>query len=490
MVTDTRPPAVNSERLRALFDDIKGFGGSAGTAGFNRIAFSDADMEARRWLARQMEEAGLAVRWDGAGNVFGRWGDPEAAAIMVGSHLDTVAEGGAFDGAVGVCAAFECVRAMREAGVEPIVPVEIVATSGGAGRFGAALGARAMIGEIGHGWIENAADINGLRLVDAMERQQLNASAILDAARPPGSVRAFLQLDVEQGPVLEANGQTIGVVEAASGLCNWRVTMTGVAHHSGTTPMEMRSDAFAGLAEIAATIPSIIRIVGGANSRVTIGRVELSPNRADIVPSRAIFELIIRDTSEKVMKGLAAAFRSLINRVATSRILDVAVEEAAWVAPAELDAGLARTIEQEAKRLDLAYMRLASGAGHDAEVMQALCPSALIFVPSRNGIAHAPQEWTDWAHFEQGAALLLATLCRLCQVAAAEGPVAVAAPAIPPEGREQVKEAEDGHGPSIPDADEAKRSEEPDKKKTAEEEDEDDLDFDFELDEIALREDD
>src|SRR5690606_37150145 len=184
-------------------------------------------------------------------------------------------------------------------------------------------------------------------------------------------------------------------------------------NHSGTTPMELRSDAFAGPAEIAAAIPSVIRAVGGEQSRVTVGKVRLFPNYPHTIPGEAVFNLIIRDTDETVLKALAASFREWIDRTAQTRRLSVAVEETSWLSPVKLDAGIAAMVDAEAKHLGLAYMRMPSGAGHDAQTMQALCPSALIFVPSRGGITHSPGEWTDWADIEGGASLMLAALVRL-----------------------------------------------------------------------------
>ncbi|HET7411619.1 MAG TPA: Zn-dependent hydrolase [Pararhizobium sp.] len=413
MADRAQSPRINSERLRALLDGVNAFGHSAGTGGFNRPAFSDADMAVRRWFAGQMKEAGLVVRRDGAGNLFGRLGGEGGPVVMIGSHLDTVPEGGAFDGALGACIALESVRALRDAGIEPAIPIEVVATSDEEGRFGGMLGSQAIAGQIDHAWIEQAVDADGLRLSEAMAAQGLDPLAIPNAARPAGMIRAFLELHVEQGPVLEAQRKSVGIVEAVSGICHWQVTLVGRANHSGTTPMDMRSDAFAGLAEIAAMIPTVIRDTGGEQSRVTIGKVRLFPDHPHTIPGRAVFNLIIRDVDEDIMQAMASVFRDLIGRISGKHRLEASIDEMSWLAPAALDAGIASILETEAKRLGLAYMRMPSGAGHDAQTMQAICPSALIFVPSRAGISHAPEEWTDWADIENGAALYLATLCRL-----------------------------------------------------------------------------
>lgn len=407
-------PSIRVDRLRALLDGVNQFGRSEETGGFNRPAFSDADLEARRWFAEQMEQTGLHVRWDAAGNLFGRWGPDDGPVVMAGSHLDTVIEGGAFDGSLGVCVALECVCALKDAGIEPAFPVDIVATSDEEGRFGGMLGSQAICGQVAPQWIEQASDSDGVRLADAMAAQHLHAGAIPDAAWPKGAIRAFLELHIEQGPALKAEGKTVGIVDAVSGLSNWQVTLDGAANHSGTTPMSLRADAFAGLAEIAATIPSVIRIVGRDDTRITIGKVDLVPNHAHTIPGRAVFNLIIRDPDETVMKPVTAAMRSLIGRIAGKHKLAHSIDEMSWIAPARLDPELADQVEAEAERLGLDCMRMVSGAGHDAQTMQSVCPSVLIFVPSEDGVSHSPLERTEWSDIEKGAALYLATLQGLC----------------------------------------------------------------------------
>ena len=405
-------PEINSERLKTLLDGINAFGRAEG-GGFNRIGFSDADMAVRDWFAREMETDGLTVTRDGANSVFGRYGAANAPAIMVGSHLDTVASGGAFDGALGAAVALESVRAMKEAGFTPARPIEVVATSEEEGRFGGMLGSQTIAGLVTRDWLESAADADGLLLTDAMRAQGLEPSAILSSARPKGSIEAFLELHIEQGPVLEREATAIGLPEGATGIVNLHVRLSGIANHSGTTPMDMRADAFAGLAEIAVQIPALIAASGSKDARITIGKVELSPNHPHTIPGEAVFTLIIRDAREEVMRGLQARFGEVAGAVARKHGLTLSIEENSFIAPVAFDAGLIDMLEAEARRLDLPARRMISGAGHDAQTMTALCPSAMIFVPSRNGISHAPEEHSDWADIEKGAQLMLSALMRL-----------------------------------------------------------------------------
>ena len=415
MPDSARSPRINPERLQTLLDGVNAFGRSAETGGFNRLAFSDADMAVRQWFGEEMWASGLSVRTDGAGNLFGRFGPPDGPAVMAGSHLDTVRDGGAFDGALGVCVALESVRALRDAGTEPAFAIEVVATSDEEGRFGGMLGSQAITGRIDRNWIENAVDADGMKLTQAMAAQNMDPMHILDAAWLPGSIRAFLELHVEQGPVLEARGEPVGIADSVSGICHWQVTLTGIANHSGTTPMDMRADAFAGLAEIAAAIPTVIRKAGSRQARVTIGRVRLFPDYPHTIPGKAVFNLVIRDTDDAGMKAMEQTFEALTADVAARHGLRLTVDGMGRLPPVALDSRIAALIETEATRLGLACSRMSSGAGHDAQTMQSMCPSGLIFVPSRAGISHAPQEWTDRAAIEKGAGLYLAVLCRLTE---------------------------------------------------------------------------
>lgn len=399
--------------MRAILDGLNAFGANPATGGYNRTGFSDADMDARRWLAGLMQREGLAVSWDEAGNVFGQLGGGDAPSVMAGSHTDTVPEGGAFDGALGVAVALECALAMRDAGVPLAHPVEVVDTAEEEGRFGGMLGSQAICGLVDPGWLATATDSDGNRLWDAMRRHGLDPARIGQAARARGSVKAFLELHVEQGPVLESAGIAVGIADRVSGVIALSVVFEGRANHSGTTPMDLRADAFAGLAEVAAAIPKLIASHGTGQSRVTIGQVDLHPNFPHTIPGRVAFSAIIRDTDAGVIAALDAAFRKSLGETARRHGLSLAVRERSRIAPMELDAGLARLLAAEAARAGTDALVMPSGAGHDAQTMQALCPSCLVFVPSRNGISHAPGEWTDWEAACAGARVMLGAMIRL-----------------------------------------------------------------------------
>ena len=406
-------PRINIERLRQLLEGVNAFGFNDETGGFNRIGYGDADMAARDWFAAKMSAAGLAVTRDAANNVFGRFGPEDGPCAMAGSHLDTVPEGGAYDGALGACVALECVLAMGDAGIVPGTAVVVAATAEEEGRFGGMLGSQTIAGTVTSGWIEQARDSDGMPLIDAMRAQGLDARKAPGCAWPKGSVTAFLELHIEQGPVLERTGCPVGIVNGVSGVCLLQVRLEGRANHSGTTPMDRRADAFAGLARLACRTAAVIEAVGTDQSRITIGKVELQPNFAHTIPGLAEFSLVIRDTSEPVMRRLRSAILRETRKAAAAHALQARIEEKSWLAPVILDATLRALLAEEADRLGIARLDMPSGAGHDAQTMQSLCPSGLIFVPSRDGISHAPEEWSDWVDIEKGAQVMLNALVRL-----------------------------------------------------------------------------
>jgi N-carbamoyl-L-amino-acid hydrolase len=406
-------PRIDPDRLRRLLDEINAFGRDPLTGGFDRIGYSAADMAARDWVADEMHRDGLAVRRDAVGNLFGRFGPPEGPAILAGSHLDTVPQGGAFDGALGVAVALECVRALRDADVAPVCAIEVTATAEEEGRFGGMLGSQALAGIAGAEWVSGARDANGVRLTDAMRASGLDPAAADTAALPPGHAAAFLELHIEQGPVLEAAGMPVGIVTGVSGCCVLQITLEGTANHSGTTPMPLRADAFAGLARMAAAIPAIADAVGTDQSRITIGKVALHPDEVHTIPGRAEFSVVLRDTDEGVMRRLRAALEDALADAAAVHRLRTKVAERSWIAPTALDGPLRDVLTRAAATCGHAAQHMPSGAGHDAQTMQTLCPAALIFVPSRGGISHAPQEHTDWADILPGAEVMLAALKEL-----------------------------------------------------------------------------
>ncbi len=405
-------PSIDHERLRRDMHALAEIGRNPSDGGIYRLAFEDADMEARRWLMERVEASGGQARLDGAGNVIGRFFDRDAPAVVMGSHIDSVAGGGMFDGSLGVLAGLECARALADAGVEPERPLEIVAFADEEGRFGGMFGVQAFCGQIPPDWVDHAVDPDGVCLADAMRAQGLDPRRALDAARDPSSVHAFLELHIEQGPVLEAEHRRIGVVEGISGIFKWMVHLVGKANHAGTAPMQMRSDAFMGLANFAHQIPRILDEDGGETSRLTVGKVELLPGNPHTVPGEAVFSLVGRDIDPERLRALASSCQKVLGTIARKNGLHFEFRELSWLEPQPCHPDIIDAFDQSARELGYEPLHMPSGAGHDTQFMASFTRAGMIFVPSVGGVSHAPDELTHWADIEGGCDVLLKTLTR------------------------------------------------------------------------------
>ena len=398
---------VNLERLKATLLELSRIGFNEEDKGIYRVGFSEADMNARRWLMDLLQREDFAPRMDGAGNVYGRLDDRDGPTVTVGSHLDTVPAGGMFDGALGVVAGLEVLRCCRESGIALDWPLELLATSEEEGRYGGMLGAQAIAGALTPGAILSMHDADDNRLADAMTAAGLEPLGALDARRLPESLRAFLELHIEQGPVLDRVGTTIGIVDGISGVFKWVVRLIGKADHAGTAPMNMRSDAFMGLADFAHEIPRIIEEDGTDRSRLTVGKVELKPGSPHTIPGEALFTLVGRDSEESVMQELCNSCRKSLSAIARRHNLKFEYEQLSWLAPMQCDLELVEMLERQAAALGLSFVRMPSGAGHDTQFLSEITRAGLVFVPSVGGVSHSPDELTHWSDIESGANLLL-----------------------------------------------------------------------------------
>lgn len=409
------PLRVNFARLQADVEALAAIGRRE-DHGLYRMAFTDGDMQARDWLAGRIRAAGLELHVDGAANIHARldW-DGGRPSVMTGSHLDTVPGAGHLDGALGVLVGLECLRVLREADVPLRHPLEAVAFTDEEGRFGGMFGSQAVCGRLTPERIHTARDLDGVGIVEAMAAHGLNAMDALRAQRRPESIHAFLELHIEQGPVLDRAGVKIGVVEGIVGLFKWNVRLIGVANHAGTTPMDMRRDAFQGLAEFAGAIPRILEEDGGTRSVATIGRVELAPGAANVVPGRAEFSLEARDADPAVLERLGRAFRRALSAIARRRDLMFEFDVLSALEPVKCDPRVMHAIEAAAQQLGASHMALPSGAAHDTQMLAGLTRAGMIFVPSREGRSHSPAEWTAWEDIETGANVALNALYALAR---------------------------------------------------------------------------
>jgi beta-ureidopropionase / N-carbamoyl-L-amino-acid hydrolase len=403
------PLRIEVARLRQDLQALGRIGLDPDDGGLYRLAFTPADLEGKRWLRERLEEADIPWRVDGAGNHFGRLegADPEAPAVLIGSHLDTVPCAGTLDGSLGVITGLECLRRLKESGVRPRRPVELVAFSDEEGRFGGMFGSQAFVGDITPQTLHEATALDGTRLEDAMRACGLEPFRALEARRDPATLHSYLELHIEQGPVLDRLQKSVGIVEAITGLFRWVVHLRGEANHAGTTPMAMRHDAFMGLADFAHEIPRILEENGGEQSRATIGKAQILPGAPNTVPGLVEFSLDARDTDPGVLDALRDAFRRALQAIARRRSLMFSFEEQSRLEPVPCDPRLVGLLTRHAEALGLTFERMPSGAAHDAQLVARITPTAMIFVPSREGRSHSPAEWTAWDDIEAGANLAL-----------------------------------------------------------------------------------
>lgn len=404
---------IDLDRVKSTLIELSHIGFNESDKGIYRIGFTEADMEARRWLVAILEKEGFRPHMDGAGNVFGRYGAEGEPSVTLGSHLDSVPAAGMFDGALGVVAALEVLRVCKDRNIDVKWPIELVATSEEEGRYGGMLGAQAISGQLTPEMLMIAHDADGNRLTDAMNAAGFDPMGPLDARRSPESMRAFLELHVEQGPVLEKIGKSIGVVDSIAGVFKWIIHLKGKADHAGTAPMNMRSDAFMGLADFAHEIPRIIDEHGTDRSRLTVGKVELKPGSPHTIPGEAVFTLVGRDSKTEVMGELCDACRRTLSSIARRHKLMFEYEQISWLEPVGCNLEIVELLEAQAERAGVSYERMPSGAGHDTQFLALVTRAGMLFVPSVGGVSHAPDEWTHWHDVEIGTNLLLASALEL-----------------------------------------------------------------------------
>jgi len=404
---------VNAQRLRGDIDALARIGRHE-DHGIYRMSFSPGDQAGRDWLRQRIADSGLTLHQDGAANICARlnW-DGKTAGVMAGSHIDTVPGAGHLDGALGVVCALEALRVLQEEKISLRRPLEAVAFTDEEGRFGGMFGSQALAGLVTPEYLHNACDLDGVSLVAAMAEQGLDAREALHAQRPPGSIHAYVELHIEQGPVLDRKGVSIGIVDAITGLFKWEITLSGAANHAGTTPMNMRTDAFQGLAEFAGEIDRVLEEYGSPRSTATIGRVELIPGAANVIPGQVIFSLDVRDADGATLQMLAEAFSRTLSAIARRRGLMFEFAVLSELAPVRCAAQVLQAIEQSVENAGLSSTHITSGAAHDAQIIAGIAPAGMIFVPSKEGRSHSAAEWTAWADIEAGANTLLNTLRRL-----------------------------------------------------------------------------
>ena len=403
---------VNSERFKDDFDALAQIG-STGDGGVHRPALSEAHLEARHWFLARAAEASLETRVDGAGNhsAILRSTSPNARTLLLGSHTDSVPNGGRFDGALGVVAALEVLRTISDARMELPVHLEAIDFTDEEGTLVGLLGSSAVAGKLSRSALQNPR--SGRAALEAgLARAGLTEAGLLSVRRDPESFAGYLELHIEQGSRLSQAGIDIGVVSSIVGIRSFRLVYRGAANHAGTTPMDSRRDAALGASAFVLAARDLA-LTGFPGCTVNVGQMSLKPGVFNIIPGLAELALEFRAADEERLVGLENALLELAERTGSTYGLTLDATRADACAPASMSRRAQEAIALAAESLGLTFTTLASGAGHDAQSMATLTDAGMIFVPSRDGISHSPREFSEWRDCVNGANVLLRAVLNL-----------------------------------------------------------------------------
>jgi len=405
---------INPDRMLAAFNELAKIGATGdGGHGVHRPTFSGAHLAARQWFREQIEKSNLEFRTDGAGNhsAFLACGDEHASTLLLGSHLDSVPNGGRFDGALGVMAAFEVLRTIKDAGLGSKVNLEAIDFTDEEGTLVGLLGSAALAGHLHEDILQNP---RGGReaLLEGMKCAGLSDESMLSAERPKESLAGYLELHIEQGKRLEHAGIDIGIVSAIVGIWSYRLSFIGRADHAGTTTMDDRRDASLGSSAFTLAARELV-MRDFPNCVVNIGNMEFTPGAFNIVPARVDVSLEFRSPDEEEFKRLDSVLLAQAREAANRFDLELNVEFLGKHSPSLMNDQVQNTFVEACHDLRLSHASLTSGAGHDGQSFDGLCPVGMIFVPSKDGASHSAREFTEWKDCVNGANVLLQTVLRL-----------------------------------------------------------------------------
>jgi hydantoinase/carbamoylase family amidase len=399
------------EQLAAINSDREG-------GGITREVYTPEYDSSVEFVSELMRDAGLEVRLDSVGNLFGRWpgAAPGEPRVLTGSHVDTTLNAGRFDGVVGVLGAIEAVRELRSAGLKPRRTIEVVGVAGEEPRFGAGcIGSRAMVGALTREQLEEMRDRDGVSVAEAMRKRGLDPERLSEALLDSENVHAFVELHIEQGAVLETSGAEIGVVERIAAPHDLRVTLTGSAMHAGATPMRLRRDALAGAAEIALELERLALASPSGSTVGTVGVLRVAPGAVNIIPGLVEMDIDVRDSDLDARERVVAALRAKLEETARRRDLELTVSTLTRDDPAACSPTVVEAVREACEELEVRQLAMISGAYHDAMVLGAKVPMGMIFVPSVGGLSHHPDEFTAAPDIDRGVQVLAGTLARLAR---------------------------------------------------------------------------
>jgi N-carbamoyl-L-amino-acid hydrolase len=401
-----QPRHINSQRLQATLEKLSEFGRNP-EGGVTRLGFSQADLDARTYVMSLMKDAGLEIRVDPAGNIFGRRpGSDQLPTILFGSHIDSVPPDGNFDGPLGSLGAIEVIRTLNDNRLTTRHPLEVVIWTNEEGpHFGiSALGSGVAAGVLGPEILDRK-DEDGLTVADWLRRYGQDPSRLTEARIRPGTLAAILELHIEQGPVLDETKVQIGVVSGIVSLKRWKCVTTGFANHAGTTPMNRRKDALAAAAKHLLAVRNFVRAETGTQVG-TVGYLKAEPGAPNVIPGRVEFTVELRDLDagkiDRIWKHTQQKFAQADKEEGVETSCDVINE----IEAAPSDPSIQNVIREAAQSAGLSTADMPSGAVHDAGEISRLAPMGMIFVPSRDGISHAPQEFTSWEDCANGVEVL------------------------------------------------------------------------------------
>jgi len=403
---------VNEGRLRKNLEDLGKFGEEP-DGGILRPALSDADLKAREWFKGRMRDAGLQVREDAVANIIGRL-EPASGAeggpcIATGSHIDAVLHGGKFDGAAGLCCSLEALRAIQESGLPIPCPLELmVFTDEEGGHYAGTFGSRAMFNLLVEDEIYKSRGAGRPFLAQSLERMGKDPAQSGKAVRSPSEFRAFLELHIEQGPVLDSLGISVGVVEGIVAIDRHMIEVEGKAGHAGTTPMRLRDDALVKAAGIVTAVNRSVRSLG-ADIVGTIGEMKVHPGAFNIIPGRVEMTLDLRSMKKSLLKTARGKIREILRSTRGARL-----ETALSKNGSRMDRKIMELIEESCRQRGIHWKRMGSGAGHDAMSFPTQgIPTGMIFIPCKEGKSHCPEEAIRWEDAAIGAQVLADTIMRI-----------------------------------------------------------------------------
>ena len=406
----------NRNRIKTILEELSLFTATPG-AGTTRLSYSLEDKLARTYLKKQMKQVGLKVREDAVGNIYGRLEGKDASlpAVMVGSHFDSVPNGGSFDGPAGVVTGLEVAALFQENQLQPVYPLEVIAMVEEEGsRFGSGLlGSRMLAGQVSAENLTSMKDKDGISVNEAMLALGFNGNQLTEARRTAKDVKAFIELHIEQGPVLEEAGEDVGIVETIVGMTEIKVTITGRAGHAGTTPMNARRDALAATVQIVADLPQLAMNAAEATV-LTIGKLTVYPNGANVIPNAVVFTVDVRSKSDACVQSVIQQVKTII-QTKTPKGITAEIEEMLYEKPVQLSEKIHQQLRANSEALGLKSRSMVSGAGHDAMIFAGFTEVGLVFVPSKDGLSHTPEEWTDYEQVQKGIEVVYETVKQLTE---------------------------------------------------------------------------